>query len=280
MGVVNRLKYWDHRLWYWWHEKPSSQRRLIVYGASCSLFLLALGLFFDSLGKPFYDKYPFLSSIPKDLFKLVAIGTLSVLLLDELRASWRAFPEIRGRAPEVRTLAGDVTLAALFALGRGKKHILYGIKDYPSAAMVSDQAIRLWKMASLCRNLALKTPVGDVPTGEVQTVWHRTTLNSYKVPEESDTGDLVRLTDDFASKLSDMGQFFPAAGRDNIGEIQVHLSRLPQTVKTAQAGMRLMLSKPTMQKEEMTELGSALDEIGHTLSRIADLLSDLKRAGV
>jgi hypothetical protein len=239
-----------------------------------------LGIYFDLQGKQFYDNNPFLTSIPKDLFKLLVIGTAGVLFLEDLRTSWRAFPEIRGRAPEVRTLAGDVTLATLFALGRGKEFILYGIKDYPSPDMVSDQATRLWKMASLCRDLAFKTPVGDVPTGEVQTAWYRTTLGSWKIPEESDTGDLDRLTDDFASKLSDMGQYLPAAERDTIGQLQVHLSRLPQTVKTAQGGMRLMLSKPTIQQDEMIELGSALQEIGYTLSGIARILGDLEMAGV
>src|SRR5215211_7068115 len=98
-----------------WKRKPLAQRRLIRYGMGVSLFLLALGIYFDLQGKTFYDDHPFLASIPKDLFKLVIIGTVGVLFLDELRTSWRAHPELQGRTPETRKSAGDVSDALLSA---------------------------------------------------------------------------------------------------------------------------------------------------------------------
>jgi hypothetical protein len=81
------------RVMYWWWRRPPSIRKLIVGGVIASIVLLGLGLWFDALGEAWGKRHPFLVSLPGDLFRLVALGTVGVFFIDGLKAwsrSWTA----------------------------------------------------------------------------------------------------------------------------------------------------------------------------------------------
>jgi hypothetical protein len=282
----------EDRLRYWWKQKPSSQRLLIKLGIGTSVFLLASGLFFDVvLGADSYNEYPFLTSIPKDLFKLVIIGTASVLLLDELRTSWRALPELRGRAPETAKVTGDVVDAALLAIGRTDMvPISRDLRDNPRPESISNPASKLLDVATLWRKLARETQAEDVSTGRGKEAWTKLGIpkwmeianwevperSKWKVPEESDLGTLAKRTDDLLQKLSDIAPFVGATEREEVSELRARLADLPQFVEATQQELRLLLSHSHMKTEEMLSLGEALHEVGITMLGIENFLLGLR----
>jgi hypothetical protein len=262
----------------WWYLKPSSQRQLIKYATGTAILLLVLGLFFDfGMTKQTYEEYPFLTSIPKDLFKLVIIGTVSVIFLDELRASWRAVPELRGLFPEAAKSSGDVVDAITRALGIGERASMlrshYGGASPSSLSRISSG---LYRVGSVCIEVARDTEAEEASTDEGRSAWLVMTHEDWKMPQQSDIDALKSRIKELADDLSEIRPLVSADRRERIGQLRAELADASLRISAAQAGLRSLMSQPTMKKEELRQLGLSSMQVGNLVGAIELLLFELE----
>jgi hypothetical protein len=262
----------------WWYLKPSSQRQLIKYGTGTAILLLVLGFLFDfGMTKQTYEEYPFITSIPKDLFKLVIIGTVSVVFLDELRASWRALPELRGLFPEAAKSSGDVVEAITRALGIGERasmiRSLYGAASPSSLSRISSG---LYRVGSVCTEVASDTEAEESSTDEGRSAWLVMTHHDWEMPQQSDIDALKNQIKELADDLSEIRPLVSPDKRERIGRLRAELADASLPISAAQAGLRTLLSQSTMKKEEMRQLGLSLMHAGNLVGAIEVLLFELE----
>jgi hypothetical protein len=142
--------------------------------------------------------------------------------------------------------------------------------------MVSDLGWQLNRISMLCNGLADNTTEQDVPTKDAQSAWDNMVLQRWKIPEDFNLEEVKHSTEAFVKKLADIEPLFAVAERRSIGTLRAYISSLPLSLATAQPRVRLLLSEPTMKKEEMKKLALALSSIDTTLVLLGLFLPKLE----
>lgn len=102
----------------WWVNKAPAVKVLAVAGGCASIVLFVAAAAIDLVGgKDFADRYPFLGSVSGDLFKLAFLGTVALIVVDDLRAWGRSWSQLRPRVPELARAAAGLHNQILAALG-------------------------------------------------------------------------------------------------------------------------------------------------------------------
>ena len=184
----------------WWRRRPRSQRRLVLAGAVVSLALLGAGIVTDMVGgKEFYDDHPFISSIPKDMFKVVLFGTIGVLLLEDWRSRLRNWPKLRADLKTVEDAAARMTDQIARHLGFSDATTAPSVFSY--TPILEGISQRLYGAHSIFEKAATDADGQDDTSGPgLSDAWKRAVV-SFGLPADDDFSALERAVDELRKEL-------------------------------------------------------------------------------
>ncbi len=224
----------------WWNRKPRSQRRLAVGGAAASVGLFAAGFFMDVAGKGFYEDHPFLSSLPKDLFKLVLIGTVGALLLEDLRSQLRNWPKLRADLEGVRDSVTRVTYAMAASLGFADVTLAPPVPAlYEALVRVAGRLYDAYLVIEEAYK-AKRHPTGGtqpkIGGSSLDRAW-RTTVLSRGIPADDDLDELARCVAQLESDLNEIADLASPGTRQSLIETRVRLKDLVSQIDTLRSSL-------------------------------------------
>ena len=170
----------------------------------------------DAAGKAYYDHHPFLSSIPKDLFKLVLLGTVGLLFLDEWRSQVQNWPSLREHFIGTEHAVAVAIHSIAKHLGRNDILLAPGGTSYAEKA--EDFSNQLRESGALFA----KAILWHSGTMDLDQAW-RQVLLSDGIPSMAQSDDDPLQLTQLRSALGETAQFASPGTRVTIAEAIVHI---------------------------------------------------------
>jgi hypothetical protein len=261
------------RLTSWWQRKPPANQKMIGIGLFVSILLLIVGLVFDSKGKPFADRHPFLVSLPKDLFRVAIVGTIGVLLIDNLRTWSRSWSELRAHGPLLQQAAGNFVVELGYQLGMGRRAELGpGI----SLGMAQTGCERLAGHLGPFRSYLYEQTFSPAPpeilrTEDVISIWTEATLALDEPPDGTDS-DFDEITSRLIGTLERLSPFASPATREVINSTSAQLGELPAVVPQAQEALRRLFNTESINLVDRASLTGLITKCWASVEQICNVV--------